>query len=237
MRKDAQYHLIFFLFFLTCSGTLPAYGQSAAAYNIINPSETSPNLPLLNGRIWHNKYSRAQGDPYFLSDGFLKGSVSFNGRKYDDLDLRYDIFNDELILRTENKPIIIMNKEMVDDFDLIFENRIHHIINTGNDTSSILKGYVNLLYDGPSALFVKYSKIIYPLGAEGRYDLFSQEHRVFMRTETGLVPVKRKRGLLNLFGSERKEIRDHLRRSRIRITWKEPSTLVPVLEYYDTIRK
>ncbi len=233
MTNNALYYLKYIFLFIACCGTLTVSPQGAPTKTSGNPGEATGYLPLLNGRIWYNRYSKVQGTPYFLSDQFLKGSVSFNGIKYYDLDLKYDIYNDELILRIENRPIIILNKEMVDHFDLFSGERIHHFINTGNDTSSILSGYVNLLYNGPSALFVKYSAIIFPLGADGRYDLFSQAHRVFVRTGTEIVPVRRKRGLMNLTGPWRKETKDHLRRSHQRIIRKEPSTFVPLLEYLD----
>lgn len=237
MIINVIYVLIIIFSFSVCCGTRQVYSQGAATKYPVNTPDASATLPLLNGRIWHNKYSNARGNPYFLSDEFLKGSVHIDGIEYNGVDLRFDICNDELLLRIENKPVIIMNKEMVDSFSLFFEGKFHHIINAGNETSGILKGYVNVLYGGPTKLYAKYSKIIYPLGAEGRYDLFYQGHRVFIMTDTGVVPVKRKKELMNLLGSERKEINDHLRRNRIRITWKDPSTLVPVVEYFDKIRK
>ena len=237
MIFNVIYVLIIVFSFFICCGTRQVYSQGAATKHNVNTPDASPTLPLLNGRIWHNKYSNARGDPYFLSDEFLKGSVSIDGVEYYGADLRFDIRNDELLLRIENKPVIIMNKEMVDSFSLFFEGKSHHIINTGDETSGTLRGYVNVIYGGPTKLYVKYSKIIYPLGAEGRYDLFYQGHRVFIMTDTGMVAVKRKKELMNLLGSERKEINDHLRRNRIRITWKDPYTLVPVVEYFDKIRK
>ncbi|MBW6502549.1 MAG: hypothetical protein K0B05_14255 [Bacteroidales bacterium] len=233
MTNNALYYLKYLFFLTACFGTLTLYPQGAITKTSGNPGEAAAYLPLLNGRIWHNRYSKVQGTPYFLSDEFLKGSVSFNGIRYNDLDLKYDIYNDELILRIENRPVIILNKEMVDDFNLFSGDRIHHFINTGNDTSSVLSGYADLLYNGPTSLFVKYSVIIYPLGAEGRYDLFSQTHRAFVRSGTEIIPVRRKRGLMNLTGPWKNEAKDHLRKSHQRIIWKEPSTFVPLLEFLD----
>ena len=63
-----------------------------------------------------NKHSKAVGDQFFLSNMFLKGSVFSNGRRFDNLDLLYDINSDELLLKTVSYPVIIMNKEMVDSF-------------------------------------------------------------------------------------------------------------------------
>lgn len=237
MIRDAGYILISVLIIIVCSGTLPASGQGAALIYGESAYEPSANLQLLNGRIWHNRYAKAQGDPYYPSDEFLKGSVTFNGVKYSDLDLRFDICNDELILRIESRPVIIMNKEMVDSFSLYFEGRVYHIINTGNDASGIFKGYVNALYSGRSKLYAKYTKIIYPLGADGRYDLFHQAHSLFFVTDSGVVPVKGKRAMLKLLEAERKEINAYLRNNRVRITWKDPYSFIPVVKHFDSVRR
>jgi hypothetical protein len=163
--------------------------------------------------------------------------VTFNGRKFDDLDLKYDIHNDELILSIESYPVIIMNKEMVDSFSLVQGNRIYSIINAGTDTSSVLRGYVNVLYDGPSSLYVKYIKRIQPLAVDGKFDLFYQEHLIYLRKATEIVPVEGKRKLMKLLEDKKKEIRDYMKSSRIKVTQKDPYTYIPVLEYYDSIMK
>lgn len=236
MTNSGLYALIISFFLFNCLYPASLNGQDSSAENIIAPAESYSNLTLLNGRIWHNRYSNVQGDPYFLSDQFLQGSVYFNGNLYRNIDLRLDIYNDELLLRTPDKPIIMMNKEMVDSFDLFIDNGSHHFVNAGNDKSANLNGYVHVLYNGSSALYVKYYKVIYPLAAEGRYDLFQQEHRIFLRTPSGIVPVKRKKELLRLLGKGEKEINDFMRRNRIRVNWKNPGTFVPLAKYFDSER-
>ena len=84
---------------------------------------------LLNGRIWMNRYSKVTGNQFYLSDEYLKGSVFIKGHRYDNLDLRYDICNDELVLKYGTWPVIFMNKELVDSFSLSFD-KVYKIINT-----------------------------------------------------------------------------------------------------------
>jgi hypothetical protein len=199
-----------------------------------NPSERKS---LLNGRIWHNKYSNAVNDQYFLTNTFLKGYVTFNGRKFSNLDLQYDIVDDELILRTESYPVIILNKEMVDSFTFVSGSRIYHIINFGNDTSSVLRGYANVLYNGPSALFVKYRKTFYPLAVDGRYDLFIQEHAIYLMKGTEILFVNGKRRLLKLLEDKKNEIRHYVKSNGIKLQYKDPLSFIPVMMYYDSLRE
>jgi len=192
---------------------------------------------LLNGRIWRNQYSRVTGDQFFLGNIFLRGSVTFYGRRFDNLDLKYDIHNDELILSIESYPVIMMNKEMVDSFSLVLGNRIFYIINAGTDTSNVLRGYVNVFYSGPSSLYVKYIKKIQPLGDDGKNDLFYQKHQVYLKKGTEIVPVEGKRKLMKLLVDKKKEIRDYLKSTRIKIMKQDPYTFIPILEYYDSLMK
>jgi len=225
------------IFFLTiCRGGLGEFKQGATSYSTVIQQNPSEKKLLLNGRIWRNEYSKVTGDQFFLTSTYLKGSVIYDGRRFDNLDLKYDIHNDELLLRIESYPVISMNKEMVDSFSLNFENRNYNIINAGTDTSGVLSGYVNVLYDGPSSLYVKYTKKIQPLAVDGKYDLFFQEHHVYLRKGSDIVPVEGKRKLLNLLEDKKEEVRDWLKSYRIKLRQKDPGTYIPVLEFYDSIR-
>ncbi len=237
MTKPALYYLTSVLFLIICRGISPEFIQATSTDSTVIQQNPSHKQLLLNGRIWRNQYSKAFGDQFFLTNTFLKGSVIFNGQRFNNLDLMYDITNDELILSIETYPIILMNKEMVDSFSLVFENRNYHIINAGQDTSNVLRGYVNVLYDGPTALYVKYIKKIQPLAVDGRYDLFVREHRIYLRKGTEIVPVGGKRKLLSLLEDKKKEIRYYLKSSRFKFSLKDPDTFIPVLKYYDSIRK
>jgi hypothetical protein len=237
MTKPALYYLTPALFLILSRSIFPEFIQSAPVNSTVIQQNPSDKRLLLNGRIWLNQYSKAVGDQFFLENTFIKGSVTFNGQRFNNLDLQYDITNDELLLSIESYPVIIMNKEMVDSFSLVFGNRNYHIINTGTDTSDILRGYVNVLYNGPSALYVKYMKKIQPLAVDGRYDLFYEEHRIYLRKGSETVPVAGKRKLLNLMEDKKKEIRHYLRTSRLKLIQKDPNTFIPVLKYYDSIRK
>lgn len=234
MVKPAQYCLISFLLLVVCNGI---NSELILADITVSQRNNSDKLMLLNGRIWRNQYSGVTGDQFFLGNIFFKGSVTFNGRKFDNLDLKYDIHNDELILSIESYPVIMMNKEMVDSFSLVLGSRIFSVINAGTDTSNVLRGYVNVLYNGPSTLYVKYVKMIQPLGDDGKYDLFYQKHQAYLKKGPVIVPVEGKRTFINLLEDKKKEIRDYIKGSRIKIMKQDPYTFIPVLQYYDSLMK
>ena len=195
---------------------------------------------FLNGRIWHNQYGKVFGDQFFLTNSYLKGSATVNGIRYENLDLQYDIASDELILKRESSPVIIMNKEFVDSFTLSFGGRKYKIINERTDTNIIHSGYINVLYDGPSGLYVKYSKKIQPLAVDGRYDLFYEEKRIYIKNGHLFTRVENRKDLYALMDDRKKELKEFVRNTRSgnnRISKKDPESIIPVLRYYDSIMK
>jgi len=235
--KSASIYLASIMFLSLFPGIHPELTKSDPLYTTTIQQDPSDKRLLLNGRIWHNQYPKAFNDQFFLTNKILKGSVIFNGNVFTDLDLKYDIADDELILNMDTYPVISLNKEMVDSFTLSFGNRDYLIINAGNDSSNVLRGYVNVLYVGPTALYVKYSKKLRPLAVDGRFDLFQEEHRTYIRKGSEVVIVKGKKKLFELLDDRRKEIRAYIKSNRIRISNKDPNSYIPLLKYYDTLRK
>jgi hypothetical protein len=236
LRPGLIYYVKSVLLLINMHIISPEFTQVAAPYTPdiqITPSEEQV---LLNGRIWRNQYSKAIGDPYFLTDTYIKGSVTFNGQKFSNLDLKYDIKNDELLLQIDSHPTIYINKEMVDSFSLAFNYRTYNIFNFGTDTSGVLRGYVNVLYDGPSSLYVKYIKKLQPLAVDGRFDLFFQETQIYLRKGNEIFAVTGKRKFLELLEDKNKELRSFMKSRKLKIMRKDPDTFIPVLRFYDSIK-
>lgn len=229
-RPSQNYQVIlFFLVFLP-------YSLSGNTDTLLIQKTTGVDV-LLNGRIWWNKHAKVTGDPFFISDSYLKGSVVFNGQSFGNLDLKYDICSDELVYKPESHPVILLNKEMVDSFIITSGFRDYFFFNAGSPPGSGPSGYINLLYKGPTTLLVKYAKKIQPLADQGIYDLFHQELKIFLRKDTTIVPVTGRKHLMSILGDKKKEVREYKKQHRHRISMKEPDSLVPVLEFYDSLSR
>ncbi|MCJ7448630.1 MAG: hypothetical protein MUO72_13150 [Bacteroidales bacterium] len=215
---------------INCYGSLPSGCMPKKGFQ-----DTPLEKQLIyNGRIWHNLYIRVNGDPFFLSGDFLTGNVFFNGREFQNLKIKYDICNDEVILYVNPQTIITLNKEMIEEFTIEYQNRLHHVLNMGNDSASLLNGYVNVLYDGPTALFVKYIKKVDIQSLNRVNDEFYQQHRIYIRKDSAIVQVSGRRELFNLLGDRKTEIRSYIKRDRLNVIRKDPDSFVPVLQFYDS---
>ena len=57
-----------------------------------------------------------EGNPYFLTESFSTGSVSYNGLNYEQVPLLYDIVRDEVVVRHPTGFPIALIKEKIDSF-------------------------------------------------------------------------------------------------------------------------
>jgi hypothetical protein len=60
-----------------------------------------PNQELVNGVQYYNKHMQVENHPYFLDGNFVNGSVDINGRRFSDVQVRYDTYSQHLEVEYE----------------------------------------------------------------------------------------------------------------------------------------
>ena len=190
---------------------------------------------IYNGRIWRNMHTRVRGHSYFLTGEFVTVNLYFNGKEYKNLKIKYDIFDDEILLFINPLTTINLNKEMVERVSFDYEGIKYDIVNMGNDSSAIINGYTNILYEGPSSFYVKYVKKIEPMADENRYDRFFETHRMYIRRDSLILPFSGKKRLFSIMEDKKAELKDFIRKNRLTISRKNPYTFIPLIEAYDKL--
>jgi hypothetical protein len=214
----------------------PGTGQSLIIQIQISQQDSlKENQILYNGKLWHNLYHNIKGDQFLFSNDYLPGSLTINGKSFNNLGISYDIYNDEIIILTNHGSYLQLNKEMVDSFSLVYNFKTYRFKNTMEDSLPNIKGYVNVLYKGKSALFVKYKEEIQILAVDNKYDLFFQTYRIYLQKEGIVHQINSKRELLKLLYENKSQIKDFIRKNKLKISKKEPESFVPVIRYYDSI--
>ncbi len=192
---------------------------------------------LFNGRAWKNLYYKIKGDQFLFTPDFITGNVTIDNREYRNLRLKYDIYNDELISINDHGIMLQMNKELIDRFSLNYNGRSYNFKRIDSDSTGSMKGFVNILYEGKSALYVKYMKEILLLAVENKYDLFNQVIRVYFGKEGSVYRINSKREFMGLIKDHKAEVRQFMRNNKVRLSKKIPESFKPVVEYYDKMRQ
>jgi hypothetical protein len=231
MKKTGLYLLLLLVnpvfFFHTVSGASP----SLAAI-----SDTSRESQVLySGRVWRNLYSRVVGDQFLFAPEFIQSSVFIEGRTFDEVPLRYDIYKDELITQNKKGFFIQLNKEHVDSFNLAYTGKVYRFINL--DYSGEPSGYIRVLYNGNVKYYVKYRKNIELLAVEKKYDSFYQVRRMYLVKDSVAHFFNGRLELFRLFGDYSRDVRSYMKKNRIKILRNDPESFVPLIQYYDRLKK
>jgi hypothetical protein len=195
---------------------------------------TKDNQILYNGKIWRNLYSRVQEDQYLFSRDFIEGSLTIGGQTFKGVQLRYDIFKDELLTPVED-GILQLNKEMIDSFSLSYHNKDYKFIKLREDSLTASRSFFEILYEGKTALYVKHIKKIDKMAVEGRYDKFYQINRTYFMKENKFFPITRKSDFMNVLEDKKIQVKDFIKKNKLRISEKVPETFIPVIMYYDNL--
>ncbi len=232
----------FSLFFILSS--VFDFGYKGVSGNIfISTQDKSKNSILrqilYNGRVWQNQFNNTDGNQFFLSSDFLIGSVGIDGYKFDSVKIRYDIFNDELLIQKNDGIIIILNKEMINSFSLFYNDKIYHFKNLDNAFMGNLNGCCQLLYDGDIKIYVKYLKELIPTTITYGMPKFSQINKIYLFKDGKIHRTDNRKDLLNLFakGEEQVTIKKYIRSKQIIISRNDPESYSRVIEYYESEAK
>lgn len=190
---------------------------------------------LYNGRMWRNLYSRVKGDQFLFTPDYIQSTVFIETRTFSEVPVRYDIFKDELISQNRKGLLIQLNKEHVDSFNLYYSGKVYRFINLGE--SGEPSGYVRVLYHGDSKFYQKFRKNIELLAVEKKYDSFYQLRRLYLLKDSVAHQFNGRMELFRLFGDYRRDVRTYMKKSKIRIQRDNPESFIPLIEYYDRLKK
>jgi glycosyltransferase involved in cell wall biosynthesis len=167
------------------------------------------NTSLYQGRLYTEKY-RTVNDrkQFFKSTEFLNGQIWYKGQPYFNQLLKYDVFEDELLLKLEdNGNTLSLAKKEVDSFSL----GQHYFVNlkAKKDGTGAQLGYCEVLFkDDTFVLYAKYSKksvekkdkkYIY-------YEFKDANTEYILRYKGEYYSFDSKKDIINIFPSHKEEI-------------------------------
>ena len=173
-------------------------------------------------------------DQFLFSKEFLKGSVTMRGISCSNINLKYDIFKDELLTASDPGGILQINKERVDSFSLLFENKRYLFVSLP-DSANGTHGYFNLIYNGHLAFYRKYIKRIDKLSVDGQSDRFYQFYRLYLWKDNELFLVTGKNDLLDKFKEQKALIKTYIKKNSLDVSAKEPESFIPLIRYIESI--
>ena len=233
-------YLAFIIINLLTFHTIPGTCQSntkSARLEILNRDTINENQMLYNGRVWRNIYPMIKENQFLFTKEFLSGTVTMRGRTFSDVRIKYDIFADEIIIPFTPAGMLQLNKQMVDSFSLIFQNKKYQFIRIPDGDMVFPGGYYNVLYKGKTTLYVRYTKKIEKLADKDGFDKFYQINRIYILQEGKVININRKNDLLGILNVQKKEVRHFIKENNINISNEDPLSFIPVLSFIDNLKE
>jgi len=170
------------------------------------------NISLYNGIQYKEKYRTLKGNhKYYLFSTYQTGNLVYENQSYYDVQMKYDLFNDQLIVKLPFRSgfnFIQLDKEKIDKFS-INNNHFHTILK--QDEKSLSKDN----YGYFEALFKKNNLTLYKKHIKNRkqhfdkefvYSVFTEEYKYFIYLNNQIYELGSKGSLINLFPKQKKDI-------------------------------
>jgi hypothetical protein len=232
-------YVLAFLFIIFLSGNRIYASRSDLQKEFDSGSESRDTLSesqaLYNGRIWRNLFYIVNGNQFLFSNEFLTGSVTLRGKTFKNINIKYDVFKDELLTPLEHGQVLQLNKELVDSFSFNYLNKPYRFIRIKQDTITRSGDYYCVLYTGKTALYLKYIKKIDKLSISGESDTFYQFEKLFFVKNHQFYSISGKSDLLKAMNDKRDQIKLFIKKNKLSVTEKEPENIIPVIRYFDTL--
>jgi hypothetical protein len=167
---------------------------------------------LVSGSYYYGpRRGSIAGNPYFIDETWKKGSVTIGNRIYANLDLKYDIEMNQVILKLTNINNAVLQislrSESINRF--VMNNRLF-IPYPGINEQGIIQFCEVIVTGEMHYLILKNKKLMLSRG--GITDYIYQEYiKQFLLVDNRLIPFKSRRTIYNLYPEHRQTLKRYLR--------------------------
>jgi hypothetical protein len=196
---------------------------------------------FLNGKEYESYYSRVKAKPLLFYEKNRSASIITKTRQYNNLTLQYDTYLDEVIYSDTSRtlnfrfPQIALNKDIVDEFYLYFEDDILHFINYREPEASLLnlkEGFYELVYESGCIFVIRHESAEYL--REGRKN-YKYSPGYYISSGEKFSTFKNRKTFLRLFGNKTEDVKRFIKTAGIKVGRADKSQIVSILKFYDSL--
>ncbi|MFK5972965.1 MAG: hypothetical protein QM485_06755 [Flavobacteriaceae bacterium] len=213
MKKNRQIAILLFIFLMTLPLTFNGQVRDDAAlyYNWFDAITGLENSELHYGQVYMEKYKvKNKKSQFFYSPDFVSGTVVFDGQIYFGLNLKYNIYDDEVLMRIQNKfggNTLQLYKDKISGFTIVGHQFIkidssmaNKVIETGFYEVSSVNLVLRLLKKHKN-------KLNEHLGEKSSYHEFEDSKKKYVLWYQGSYhPIKKIADLTALFPNHKEKL-------------------------------
>ncbi len=190
---------------------------------------------LYNGIEYIGYSPKIEGIPYFLESTWKRGSIVYDGIFYDTVQMMYDGVKDRVIILHYNGFFrLALFTEKVSSFSL----HGHHFIHIERDSlrnATLETGLYDQMYAGPTTMLVRRHKFIEETVKDVLERKFVEQYSYYLFKGSKYHIIRTRKGLLSLLKDRAREIKQHLRKEKLKFRKDKENTILQAAIYYDSL--
>ena len=214
-------HLIFFcLYSLFLTNIINAQGNkevSVSALTKLFTEKYGTDQNLINGIKYYDPNPKAPGNAFFEPDEFSKGWIVINGKQYNDLDLKFDICRQNVVLSyscNRGKEVLVLNKCAISEFCIKNKVFVKYIL------PGLPEGFYQEIKDGNiTSLYYWHKKLIPRTNSlESAYEYSEQKRKSYLLINGQLFSYKNNRSYIRCFPEKaQKQIKEFVKEKHFNV--------------------
>ena len=217
--KYLKYTVFIITFLLFTEQLLGQVDELRLEYVYFDDIVGEENTSLYQGILHLEKYRTInENKQFFKSSKFYNGTIWYEGQPYFNQKIKYDVFEDGLLLKLKEEVgggILKVVKANVDSFKIDEHNFIN--IGLSNSSDDVQPGFYEVIFESVTAsLCVKHNKNIIKKKNEkfGYYEFVDAPKTYVLFYEDMYYKLNSKKSVLRLFPQHELQINEYYKKSR-----------------------
>jgi hypothetical protein len=220
------------LFFLFSPGQSPSTTDSLIS---IYYKQQGLTLPIFSGRKYYGYGANIEGNPYYFYPDWQTGSVLYEGVRYNNLSVQYDIYQDQVLVTNSIGLPFNLYSERVEEFSLPNMTFVRLRPDKNHD---LKEGFYQKLVDGKLTVYARRVKILdEKVDVTGIERKFIASNVYYVQKDGKYYVIRNKRSIYNLLDDNRSKINDFLSERNIRYKTDPETTLIQIAQLYNQLSK
>jgi hypothetical protein len=196
---------------------------------------------LLYGVVYETEYYKSGQHPFFLENTFYKSSITFKGNKYENVRIKYDLYNQDLILFQdlyENQPRFIkLNSQFIDGFCFKTESGVDYTFATLKDVEDINERfkYYEIKYKNELLYVVGRDKVLQRNTLNNWEVNFIENQRHYLIKDKKVYLIKRKGDIYKALKERKKEIKHFVKQNNFKVSLTNIESISKLLKFYEEL--
>lgn len=191
-------------------------------------------LPVYTGVQFYPYSSGIEGNAYWGSPDWYRGSVIYEGRLYEDISMQYDLVKDQLVITPDEQGGVFIS---------LFGPRVKEFSLAGtrfvrlDKNEPIAEGFYQLLVDGVISGWAKKEKVIREkITGSSISRSFEEKVRYYALRDGHYHAIRNAGDLFTVLREYKKEVQQHLTAQNLKYRDDPERTIVAAINFYNQRR-